>query len=94
VRTDRVEVAQDADAPGRIGLVQVAQHVFDHQLGAAVGVDRRQRMDFGIGQEPRRAVHRGRGAEDKRLHPGRLHGLQQRQAARDIVAVVVERLFR
>ena len=39
----RVEVAQDGNAPLRVGVVDIAQHLFGHLLAASVGVRRRQR---------------------------------------------------
>lgn len=59
VGADRVEVAQDADPPSRIGAVEVAQHVFDDELGPAVGVGCRERVIFGQWQELRFAVDGG-----------------------------------
>jgi hypothetical protein len=93
VRAHRVEVAQPGDGPGRIGRLQVAQDLLAHQLGAAVDVHRGQRMGLGVGQEDRRAVDGGAGAEDEGLHAVALHHLQGVDQAADVVGVVGQRLL-
>ncbi|MNL57724.1 hypothetical protein D3C87_1813090 [compost metagenome] len=60
VCADRVEVAQRDGAEGGVGRADVAQHLFHHQLGAAVGIGGRQRMRLGERQIARFAIHRGR----------------------------------
>lgn len=86
-----IEVAQDGDAPVRLGTVQVAQHVFDVQLARAVGVGGAEREVFANRHAGRVAVDGGRRAEHDAGDVGALHGLQQAQAAEDVVVVVVER---
>ncbi|MNT71292.1 hypothetical protein D3C72_2097620 [compost metagenome] len=60
VRPDGVEIAQRDGAEGGVGRTDVAQHLFHHQLGAAVGIGGRQRMRLGERQIARFAIHRGR----------------------------------
>lgn len=94
VGADGVEIAQQCDAPVGLGPVEVAQHVLDHQLAAAVGIGGRERMLLGQRQELGLTIDGGRRAEDQGLDAGGAHGLQQAQAADDVVVVVVERLLR
>lgn len=93
VRADRVEVAQDADPPGGVGAVEVAQHVFDDQLGPAVGVGCRERVIFGQRQALWVAVDGGGGTEDEGLDTAFAHGAEQAMRADDVVVVVFERFF-
>ena len=88
-----VEVAQQHRGEVRVGRGVVRQDALDHNLGPAVGVRAdadtlvlRQR------QALRRTVDRGRGAEDEIPDAVSLHGLQQRQGAVQVVAVVAQRL--
>ena len=93
VRADWVEVAQDGNAPRRVGRVHVAQQVLGHPLGAGIGVAGVQRVLLGQRQRLRLAVHRGRRAEYQRAHAGARHRFQQAQRADDVVVVVAQRLF-
>src|SRR5882757_7540443 len=49
MRTDRIEVTQDRDRPALIADILIAQHLLDHQFGATVGIDRPERVLFGVG---------------------------------------------
>src|SRR5262245_19444240 len=44
VRANRVEVAQDADPPVRVGLAEILQHLLDKELRATVWVCRSEGM--------------------------------------------------
>jgi hypothetical protein len=51
MRADRVEVAQQRNAPVRLGFLQVGQDLLDHQLAFAVRALRRagrEAFDIGI----------------------------------------------
>ena len=91
----RVEVAQVGDRPVRVGKLQVAQDVFAHQLGRAVGVGGGHRRVFAQGQmlRLRRAVNGGAGTEHQRLAGVLLHGIAQREQSAEVVAVIRERLL-
>jgi hypothetical protein len=86
------EVAQQRNAPVRLGLDQVAQDVFDHQLAAAVGIRGRQREVFGDRHRGRIAVHGRRGAEHERLDAEFRHRLEQHDTAGHVVVVIAQRL--
>ena len=60
MRAARVEVAQQGHAHGRSRRADVAQHILDHQLGAAIGVGGAERVVFRQRQELRVAVDGGR----------------------------------
>ncbi|MNR23690.1 hypothetical protein D3C85_1407250 [compost metagenome] len=61
VGANRVEVTQQPDAPAWIGMAQIGEQLFDHELGAAIGVGRFAGADlFGNGYACGFAVHRGR----------------------------------
>jgi len=92
VGAGRIEVAQYRNVPIGFGAVQVAQHVFNVELAGTVGVGGAEREVFANGHAGRVAVYGGRGAEYDTVGPGSLHGLQQAQAANDVVVVVGERL--
>ena len=57
VRADRVEVAQQDGAPLWLGCGHVTEHVFDDELGAAVGADSLQRVHLINGHLLWVAVH-------------------------------------
>ena len=59
VRAHRVEVTQDGNAPTWVSRVQLAQRVFAHELGAAIGVGGGQCRCFGDGHTHRVAIHGG-----------------------------------
>ena len=63
MRPDGVEVPQQDDAPLGLRDVEVAEHVLDDQLGAAVGADRLQRVGLVQRHVLRVAVHRARAGE-------------------------------
>ncbi len=91
MRSGRIEIAQDRDAPVRVGLRQVAQEVLDDALGAPVHVLRAQRRVFRHGQVFRLPIDRGRRAEHERGHARLAHHFGQRQRATDIDVVIGER---
>ena len=92
MRADRIEVAQRDRAEARFGRAQVAQHLLDHQLAAAIGIGRRQRMRLGERQRARLAIDGGRRTEHQPRHALVAHGAQQRNRARDVVVVILERV--
>jgi hypothetical protein len=71
--------------------VQIPKHLFDHQLGAAVGVGRRGRKVFPNRQTGRVAVHGRRRTEHQIAHAGLQHRLAQHERAEHVVAIVLER---
>jgi hypothetical protein len=92
VRADGIEIAQARDSPLLIGLRQVGQNVFDHQLAGAVGVGRRAREIFPDGHRRRVAIDRRRGAEDQRFHRAFGHHFAEADRAADIAVVVTQGL--
>ena len=93
VGADGVEVAQDGNAPFRVGGVQVAQHLLDEQLAAPVGVGGAGGEVLADGELRRVAVDRSRGAEDQPLDPDLGHHFAEGGAAGDVVLVVEKGLF-
>src|SRR5450830_24949 len=93
VGTHGIEVAQQRDAPGRPGPRQVAQHLFDHQLAAAVGIGGGQGKIFRDGHGGRVAIHGGRGTEHQGLDTELLHRFKQHDGTGDVVVVVAQGLF-
>ena len=94
VRASRIEVAKDRRLQRAAGRgQQVADHVLHDQLGLAVGVRGTERRVLADRAALGVAVHRGRAAEHEVLAALVLHGLQQRQRAADVVAVVAQRLL-
>src|ERR1700730_3783771 len=73
VGTNRVKIAKNSDPPGWIARILIAKHVFDGELGSAVGIYSLQRMILGIGQELRDSIDRRGGGEDEFLHARLLH---------------------
>lgn len=90
---DRIEVTQQRDTPARVRLGHVVQDRLGHELGLTVGIRRRQRERLVDGYRCRIAVHGRRRAEHEILDAMRLHGLDQREQAVDVVAIVGERHF-
>lgn len=78
---DRVEVAQQRNTPVRVSFLQLAQDVFDHELGATVDVDRLERQIFGVLDDTGVAVDRGRGREDQGLNAHTGHFFEEHDAA-------------
>ncbi len=73
--------------------MEVAQHLLDEELGAAVGVGGAQREVLANRQLLRVAVDRRRGAEDHALHSRLGHCLAEGGRAADVVLVVREGLL-
>jgi hypothetical protein len=93
VGAHRVEIAQQGDMPTRVGDGHVTQDLLDDELAATIGVGGgAHREILADGHRGRVAVDRGRGAEHHRLHPRRLHGLEQGDAAADVVVVIEQGL--
>ena len=92
VRPDGVEVAQRDGAERGIGRAQVAQHVLDHALAAAIGIGGRQRMRLGERQVLRLAIDGRGGTEYQPPHARLAHRAQQRHRAAHVVVVVLERV--
>ena len=91
MRSGGIEVAQDRDAPVRVGLPQVAQEILDDALGAPVDILRPQRGVFGHRKVIRLPVHGGRRTEHERGDARLAHHLGQCQRAADIDVVIGQR---
>lgn len=106
MRTARVEVAQQSAVPlleglalllqvGALGIDIVGDDVLNHGLGAAVGVGRANGAVLGdgdhVGESSGIAVDGGGGGEDNVGDIVAGHGLEERNAAADVDAVVLER---
>lgn len=106
MRTARVEVAQQSAVPlleglallfqvGALGIDVVGDDVLNHGLGAAVGVGRANGAVLGdgdhVGESSGIAVDSGGGGEDNVGDIVAGHGLEERNAAADVDAVVLER---
>ena len=89
--TDRVEVAQQHDSPAGIGFSEIAQDLFDHQLGAAIRVGGAGGEIFPQRYRGRIAVNGGRGAEHQPEHAGPGHLFAQHQGAGHVVLIVGKR---
>ena len=93
MRANRVEVAQQDDAPAVVRTVEVAEDLLDHQLGAAIGIghaaDGHILLERG---DIVHSVHGGGGAEDDLFTAVVAHGLEQGDGAADVVVEVLERL--
>src|SRR5438309_6748514 len=71
----------------------VRQHSLGHQLGRAIGIDRKLRIILDDRHALRFAVHRrGRGKEDV-LHPGVHRGADQPQRGERVVGVIFQRVL-
>lgn len=86
-----VEVAQD-DVAHAIGRLGATQHLLEHELRPAVGID-----GFGRGRLRHRhrlgdTVDRRRGREDERAHVGAPATIEQRQRMGVVVEVTTERI--
>ena len=92
MRAHRVEVAQHAQAPGRVRHLQGGQDVFNHQLGVAIGVGVLAREILGDRHRGRIAINRGAAGKHQRAAARSLHRLKQADGAADVVAVVLQRL--
>ena len=91
VGTHRVEVAQQHHGPTRICLGDIAQHLLDHQLGATIGVGRRERKLLADGYGMWVTVDGGRRAEDQIEDAGLGHLFTQGQGRGYVVLIVGER---
>ena len=91
MRAHRVEVAQDADRPGRLGMGQVVEDVLDVPLGAAIGVGGPGGKVFADRHRGRITVDGGRRAEHQPTGSGLFEALQQHDHAADVVVVVGQR---
>ncbi len=89
----RVEIAQQGDLEGRLGLVEITQNLLDHQLGPAVRVGAGQRKVLGDRHLGGISVDGGRRAENQSPDPEFEHHLAQGQGAGQVVLVVEQRLF-
>ena len=87
----RVEVAQQHDGPAGIGFGEVTQDLFNHQLGAAIGVGGAGGEIFPQGYRGRIPIDGGRGAEHQPEHAGPGHLFAQHQGAGHVVLIVGER---
>ena len=93
MRADRVEVAQQRDAPVRLRFLQVSEDLLDHQLAFTVRALRSPgREAFDIRDFWLVAVHGGGGAENKVFHARGAHGGNEFQCAGHVVVVVFQRL--
>lgn len=105
MRTARVEVAQQSAVPlleglalllqvSALGVDMVGDDVLNHGLGAAVGVGRANGAVLGdgdhVGESSGIAVDGGGGGEDNVGDIVAGHGLEERDAAADVDAVVLE----
>ena len=89
---DRVEVAQQRDAPLRLGFLQVGQDLLYHQLAFAIRALRRTgREAFNVRNFWLIAVDGCGRAEDKVFNVGRTHGGDQTQGTVDVVVIVLKR---
>ena len=90
---DRVEVAQQGDAPLRLRFLQIGQDLLHHQLAFAVRALRRPgREAFNVRDFRLIAVDGGGGAKDEVFDVGRAHGGDETQGTVDVVVVILERL--
>ena len=90
---DRVEVAQQGDAPFRLRFLQIGQDLFHHQLAFAVrALWRACRETFNVGDFWLIAIDGGGGAEDKVFNVCRTHGGDETQGTVDVVVVILKRL--
>ena len=55
----RVEITQNAELPGGIAAVQIAQDLLNHQLRAAIGIGGGELVVFSKRQPDRIAIHGG-----------------------------------
>ena len=83
-----VEIAQ-ADRLEPVGPVVVLKGLFDHQLAAAVRVDRPFGVVFADLVALRITKHRSRRGKNETLNACRCHGIQQGQRVCEVVAVVL-----
>ena len=88
---DRVEVAEQADPPARVGSGEITADLLDHELGAPVGVRGPGTGRFGDRQLLRIAVDGGRRREDEVPHVVMLHAIEEVQRGDQVHPVVVER---
>ena len=86
-----IEVAQ-RDVAEIIGARRVLEHPFDHQLGAAIRRDRRERRLLRRRLGARFAIDRGGRGKDECLHPAVDRRLDQRARVRNIVEIIAERI--
>ena len=91
-RTRGVEVAQE-DALEAVGAVAVLADLLQHELGAAVGVDRVLFLRLGNRDLRGLAVGGAGGGEDEALRAGQNHGAQQHERLGDVVLVVLQRVL-
>ena len=88
MRTHRVEVTQQGDAPGGIASGEITQHLLDVQFRAPVGIGRLQREILADRHRMRVAINRRRRAEDHLLDACFGHRLAQPQRAQHVVVVI------
>ncbi len=74
---DWIEIAQDRNFPAVIAVIEIAQHIFDDELRAAIRICCGQWLVFGDGEFFRIAINRGRRAENQRFDACGFHRLQQ-----------------
>ena len=93
MRADRIEVAQQRNAPVRLRFLQVGQDLLNHQLAFTVRALRRTgREAFDVRDFGLVAVDGRGGAENKVFHARGAHGGNEFQCAGYVVVVVLERL--
>ena len=94
MRANRVEVAQQGNAPVRLGFLQIGEDLFHHQLAFAVralwcaGREAFNVWNFGL-----IAINGGGGAKNKVFDVSGAHGANQAQSAVDIVVVIFQRFL-
>ena len=90
--SDRIEISEESAAPVRVGRRDVLDDLLHEVLRLPVGVGAVPCLVLLVHRQILRlAVHRGAGAEDDLLDIELHHDLHQVGAARDVVAVVLER---
>ena len=90
-RAGGVEVAE-GDELQPVNLLIPLEHLLEHQLGFAVGIDRALRQILGHRHAVGRAVGGAGGAEDELLHAALDGGVEQLEAVGDVVVEVLARV--
>ena len=93
MRPDRVEIAQQSDVPGVVGMIQILENLLLHQFCRSVRIGRRkaailvERQTFGL------AVHRRRRREHEVPDLELFHRFKQHQRGDQVVVVVFDRFL-
>ena len=93
MRTDGVEIAQDAGRQLGVGLGSIGDDALDHQLGLSVGVGRRKRKILLDRHRLRQAVYGRRGREDQAMNAVFFHTREKEKRTGQIVVIVAKRLL-